>query len=198
MPKTRRMRSEMNKINDGWTHEENVFFIDLLLQEVKNGSCKEVASMTGACKRIAGAMHGHFNRRFGFFAVKKKVEWLRHRNKVFNKFLHTPGVWYDKQNCQSHVNSFYWRFVDHKEESPMFRDFRLNGEPYCLKLQAIFDDHDVATLPKDLTGSPEWPIHVRDSSDDEMAVVPYAEAGCSSSPLPVLLFDSGSNLSDVD
>ncbi|KAL3833628.1 hypothetical protein ACJIZ3_008364 [Penstemon smallii] len=179
MPKTRRMRSELNKINDGWSHEENIFFIDLLLQEAKSGSCKEVATLTGACQRISAAMN-------------KKVEWLRHRNKVFNKFLRTPGVWYDTQNCQSHVNSFYWRFVDHKVESPMFRDFRLNGEPYRLKLQAIFDDHDVATIPKDLTGSPEWPIHIRDSSDDEMAVVPYAETGCSSPPLPILLFDSGS------
>ncbi|KAL3846110.1 hypothetical protein ACJIZ3_003513 [Penstemon smallii] len=195
MPRTRRMRSEANKINDGWSHEENMGFIDLLLQEAKSGNCKDVATLTGACQRISAAMNSQFNRRFSLFAVKKKVEWLRHMNKVFNKFLHTPGVWYDTQNCESHVNSFYWRFVDHK--SPLFREFRLNREPYHLKLAAIFDDHDVATIPKYLTGSPEWPIHIRDSSDDEMAVVPYAETGCYVLLLPIA-FNSGSSLSDVD
>ncbi|KAL3833828.1 hypothetical protein ACJIZ3_008564 [Penstemon smallii] len=188
MPRTRRMRSEANKINDGWSHEENIAYIDLLLAEASSGNCKDVPSLTGACQRIQAAMNSQFNRHFSMFAVKKKLEWLRHRNKVFDKFLHTLGVWYDSQIYESHVNSFYWRFVDHRVESPLFREFRLNGEPYLLKLVAIFDDHMI----------PEWPIHIRDSSDDEMVVVPYAETGSSASPLPVLLFDSGSNLNDVD
>ncbi|KAL3846107.1 hypothetical protein ACJIZ3_003510 [Penstemon smallii] len=186
MPRTRRMRSEANKINDGWSHEENMGFIDLLLQEAKSGNCKDVATLTGACQRISAAMNSQFNSRFSLFAVKKKVEWLRHRKKY--------GM---THKTESHVNSFYWRFVDHKVESPLFREFRLNREPYNLKLAAIFDDHDVATIPKDLTGSPEWPIHIRDSSDDEMAVVPYAETGCSVPPLPIA-FNSGSSLSDFD
>ncbi|KAL3838781.1 hypothetical protein ACJIZ3_023372 [Penstemon smallii] len=156
MPKTRRMRSEANKINDRWSHEENTRFIDLLLEEAKAGNCNDVATLTASCHRIQAAMNSQFPRRFSLPTVKKKVEWLRHMNKVFDKFLHTPG------------------------------------------LVAIFDDHEVATLPKDMTGSPEWPIHIRDDSDDEMAVVPYAETGSSVPALPILLFDSGSTLSDVD
>ncbi|KAL3834247.1 hypothetical protein ACJIZ3_008983 [Penstemon smallii] len=198
MPRTRRMRSEANKINDGWSHEENTRFINLLLEEANAGNCNDVATLTASCHRIQAAMNSQFPRRFSLPAVKKKVEWLRHRNKVFDKFLHTPGVWYDRQTCESHVNSFYWRFVDHKVETPLFREFRLNGNPYYLKLVAIFEDHEVATLPKDLTGSPEWPIHIRDDFDDEMAVVPYAETGSSVPAPPILLFDSGSTLSDVD
>ncbi|KAL3839100.1 hypothetical protein ACJIZ3_023691 [Penstemon smallii] len=56
-------------------------------------------------------------------------------------------------------------------ETPLFREFRVNGEPFHLNLSYIFDEAGVATFPKDLTRSPEWPIHVRDSEDDEKAVV---------------------------
>ncbi|KAL3849473.1 hypothetical protein ACJIZ3_011355 [Penstemon smallii] len=159
-------------------------FTNLLLQEAKAGNLKDVALLTGACQRISAAMNSQFNRRFSLFSVKKKVEQLRHRNKTFNKFLHTPGVWYNTQNCESHVNAFYWRVVDHKMEIPLFREFRLNGEPFHLKLSYIFDDSGVATFPKDLTGSPEWPIHIRDSDDNEKAVVPYAETSGCLPPLP--------------
>ncbi|KAL3826137.1 hypothetical protein ACJIZ3_022166 [Penstemon smallii] len=182
MPRTMHMRSEANKINDGWSFDENMGFINLLLQEAKSGNCKDVATLTGACQRISVAMNSQFNRRFSMFSEQN-----------FQQVLHTPGVWYDTQNCEAHVNAFYWRFM----ESPLFREFRLNGEPYHLKLAAIFDDHDVATFPNDLTGSLEWPIHIRDSDDDEMAVVPYAETGCSVPTLPIA-FTSGSSLHDVD
>ncbi|KAL3813098.1 hypothetical protein ACJIZ3_014366 [Penstemon smallii] len=144
-------------------------FTSLLLQEAKAGNLKDVALLTGACHRISDAMNSQFSRRFSLFYVKKKVEQLRHRNNTFNKFLHTPGVWYDTQNCETHM------------ETPLFR---LNGEPFHLKLSYIFDDSGVATFPKDLTGSPEWPIHIRDSDDDEKAVVPYAETSGCLPPLP--------------
>ncbi|KAL3838757.1 hypothetical protein ACJIZ3_023348 [Penstemon smallii] len=179
MPRTRRMRSEANKINEGWSHEKN---IARMLDEAKSGNCKDVATLIGACQWIQATMNSQFNRRFTLFAVKKKLEWLRNMNKVFDNSCILPEYG-----------------MTHKTvESPLFREFRLNGEPYHLKLVAIFDDHDVATIPKDLIGSPEWPIHIRDSSDDEMSVVPYAETGSFAPPLPILLFDSGSSLSDVD
>ncbi|KAL3849492.1 hypothetical protein ACJIZ3_011374 [Penstemon smallii] len=124
-------------------------------------------------------MNSRFNRRFNLFSVKQKVEQLRHRNKTFNKFLHTPNVMYDIENCESLVNDFYWRAVDRKMETPLFWEFRVNDEPFHLKLSYIFDESGVATFPKDLTGSREWPIHIRDSEDDEKAVVPFAEtSGC--------------------
>ncbi|KAL3846322.1 hypothetical protein ACJIZ3_003725 [Penstemon smallii] len=147
-------------------------FLNLMLQEANLGNVGDVEKLTGACQRISAALNSQFNRRFSLFSLKKKVEWFRHRNNIFDKFLHTPGVWYDTQNSESH------------EETPLFREFRLNGNPYHLKLSHLYDVVGVASFPKDLTGSPEWPIHIRDSDDDEKAVVPYAGPSGCLPPLP--------------
>ncbi|KAL3849282.1 hypothetical protein ACJIZ3_011164 [Penstemon smallii] len=44
--------------------------------------------------------------------------------------------------------------IKNKMETEWFRNFRMNGEPFHLKLEYISDTKGVALFPKDLTGSP--------------------------------------------
>ncbi|KAL3817890.1 hypothetical protein ACJIZ3_003795 [Penstemon smallii] len=54
----------------------------------------------------------------------------------------------------------------------LWRRYRLNGEPQYMKLCFIFHVKNCATLPLEVVGSPDWPIHIRADDEDARAIVP--------------------------
>ncbi|KAK4479342.1 hypothetical protein RD792_014854 [Penstemon davidsonii] len=190
MPITRRMRAAELKLSDDWTFEQTARFVNLLYQECKRGDPMDFEFLTGVCQRISSQMSVMYDMRFSLSGIKKKLENMRKMNETFNAFLETPGVAYEAWSCESHVNIDYWRIIPAAEESAWFMHFRLHGEPFHCKLSYIFDTKGVGTFPRDLTGSPGWPIHVRDSDDDELAVVPIATLGY----VPAVPFDEGNEV----
>ncbi|KAL3830995.1 hypothetical protein ACJIZ3_019797 [Penstemon smallii] len=79
------------------------------------------------------------------------------------------GRCYTKKAIKMKVEQMRARHTISRE---MFKQFRKNGNSLHFMLTETFDEEGVATFPKDLSGSPGWPIHVRDSDEDEKALVP--------------------------
>ncbi|KAL3813279.1 hypothetical protein ACJIZ3_014547 [Penstemon smallii] len=137
---------EVRNTLDGWTLNENWRFMANLTHEAKNANLNDLAA--------------HFGRRYTKKAIKMKVEQMRAMHSSFKRFISTPGIVYDMEN------------IDSTAEPEMFKQFRKNGNPLHYMITETFDEEGVATFPKDLSGSPGWPIHVRDSDEDEKALVP--------------------------
>ncbi|KAL3849532.1 hypothetical protein ACJIZ3_011416 [Penstemon smallii] len=59
-----------------------------------------------------------------------------------------------------------------QNEPTSWRRYRLNGEPQYMKLRFIFHVKNCTTLPPEVVGSPDWPIHIRSDDEDARAIVP--------------------------
>ncbi|KAL3820062.1 hypothetical protein ACJIZ3_005967 [Penstemon smallii] len=162
---------EVRKTADGWSFNENWRFMANLTHEAKNDNLNDLGVLNAACKRIATKMAAHFGRRYTKQAIKMKVEQMRARHNSFKKFITTPGVQYDIENIDATVTADYWKAIQPQGEPPMFKHFRLYGNPLQLMLEETFDEAGVASFPVDLSGSPGWPIHVRDSDEDDKTLV---------------------------
>ncbi|KAL3846207.1 hypothetical protein ACJIZ3_003610 [Penstemon smallii] len=135
--------------------------------ESKNENLNDLDVLNESCKKISAKMQAHFGRRYTKQTIKMKLEQMRARHKSFKRFISTPSIVYDMENIDSTVTAEYW-----KTELELFKQFRRNGNPLHYMLMETFDEAGVVTFPKDLSGSPGWPIHVRDSDEDEKALVP--------------------------
>ncbi|KAL3846213.1 hypothetical protein ACJIZ3_003616 [Penstemon smallii] len=166
------VQKEVRNTADGWTFNENWRFMANLTHEAKNANLNDLAVLNDSCKVIQDKLEAHFGRRYTKKAIKMKVEQMRARHNSFKKFISTPGVVYDMENIDSTVTAEYWKKFTHEAEPEMFKQFRKNGNPIHYMLTETFNEKGVATFPKDLSGSPRWPIHVRDSDEDEKALVP--------------------------
>ncbi|KAL3834317.1 hypothetical protein ACJIZ3_009053 [Penstemon smallii] len=164
-------RNDVPELCDGWKFNENWFFNTCILKEAKESNLNDVNVLNEACQRTASRMSAFFGRRFSLSSIKTKLEHMRTIHRMFGKYISTPGVTYDIENCDTTVTVEYWRAVNPGKENALFRHFRLNGNPFHIMHETIFEIEGVAEFPKDLTGSPGWPIHIRDSDDDEKAVV---------------------------
>ncbi|KAL3844632.1 hypothetical protein ACJIZ3_002035 [Penstemon smallii] len=103
---------------DGWTYDENWNFVCFLMRETKENDLKDVENLKKALGRIQASMGTRFGRRFSFHSMKTKLEQMRLRHRFFKKFLNTPGVTYDIENCESTVTDAYWEAVDREEMFP--------------------------------------------------------------------------------
>ncbi|KAL3831074.1 hypothetical protein ACJIZ3_019876 [Penstemon smallii] len=114
-----------------------------LTHETKNENLNDLDVLNESCKKIAAKMQTHFGRRYTKQTIKKKLKQMRARHNSFKRFIFTPGV----------------------TELELFKQFRRNGNPLHYMLMETFDRAGVATFPKDLSGSPGWPIHMMNSKD---------------------------------
>ncbi|KAL3834142.1 hypothetical protein ACJIZ3_008878 [Penstemon smallii] len=163
---------DVRNTSDGWSFNENWRFMANLTHEAKNDNLNDLVVLHESCKKIAAKMQPHFGCRYTKQAIKMKVEQMRARHNSFKRFISTPGVVYDMENIDSTVTAEYWKVFSPEAEPKMFKQFRRNGNTLHYMLTETFDEAGVATFPKDLSGSPGWPIHVRDSDEDEKALVP--------------------------
>ncbi|KAL3812650.1 hypothetical protein ACJIZ3_013918 [Penstemon smallii] len=100
---------------DGWTYNENWNYVAFLMRETKENDLKDVDNLKKALGRIQTSMGTRFGRRFSFHSIKTKLEQMRIRHRLWKKFLNTPGVTYDIENCESTVTDAYWQAVDREE-----------------------------------------------------------------------------------
>ncbi|KAL3833999.1 hypothetical protein ACJIZ3_008735 [Penstemon smallii] len=103
---------------DGWTYDENWNFVCFLMRETKENDLKDVDNLKKALGRIASSMGTRFGRRFSFHSMRTKLEQMRIRHRFWKKFLNTPGVTYDIENCESTVKDAYWAAIDREEMFP--------------------------------------------------------------------------------
>ncbi|KAL3831002.1 hypothetical protein ACJIZ3_019804 [Penstemon smallii] len=124
---------------DGWTYDKNWNFLSFLMRETKENDLKDVDNLKKALGRIQKSMGTRFGKRFSFHSIKTKLEQMRIRHRLWKKFLNTPGVIYDIENCDSTVTEAYWQAVDREQLAVVQGD-----ENKELEGRRLFHDEDVA------------------------------------------------------